>query len=117
MAKEAMKDFQTIVSRILDLVEAHADTARREKQAITLGPARLIVKGPTETAQSADAYGNGWTILAEAAFHLRATINRVSYADPPSYIFQTTFVFAKNQKDPDFRWREMSFFAPLHAFR
>lgn len=110
---EAMNEFRGIVSRFFDLIESHSDNVQRAAEAIVLGPAHLIVHGPKETPPVNDAYGNGWEIVAEAAFHLRAEMNRVSYNDPPQYIFQATLVFAKTRQDPEFRWREMSFFPPF----
>ncbi|KRB16386.1 hypothetical protein ASD99_08445 [Mesorhizobium sp. Root695] len=113
LANEAIADLRTILARLFGEIESSSESARRERLAISLGPAHLSFSEPehatTGRLQGAPAYDNGWDIAAFATIKLRSAIERYSASDAPIYTFGASLVFASTPKDDEFRWREMSF--------
>lgn len=114
LVAEANRELRAIVDRLFDAISAETDSARRERNAIVLGPAHLTFEVPAHTYvmprdDSNDPYRTGWDVAANAFFTLRADRGRSSEYDPGYYKFGASLVFAKTQSDPEFRWRELSF--------
>jgi serine/threonine-protein kinase len=111
---EANSELRAIIARLFDAIDAEADSARRERNAIILGPAHLVF-GVTERSYAMPlegrngSYQTGWDVAANAFLMLRADRGPASQYDPGYYEFGATLVFASTHSDSEFRWREMSF--------
>jgi len=114
LVTEANSELRAIISRLFDAIDAETDSARRERDAIVLGPAHLIFEVPAHfyviPSEDRNApYQTGWDVAANAFLTLRADRGKVSQYDPGYYKFGANLVFAKTESDPEFRWREISF--------
>jgi len=115
MTQEARSHLRGIVDRLFDAIEAETDSARRERNAIVLGPAHLtfheggVSSGFRASSPQDDPYQTGWDVAAYASISLRAHRGNATQYDPGYYLFSASIVFAKIPGDLEFRWRELSF--------
>lgn len=66
---------------------------------------------PEGISNRADPYQSGWDVAAASRISLRCEIERQSNYDSPTYTFSASLVFCKTPKDPEYRWREVSFWS------
>jgi serine/threonine protein kinase len=115
LVNEANTELTAIVKRLFDAIESETDSARRERSAITLGPARLLFEVPRSAfgeppaPEGGDPYGTKWDIATNAYLTLVADRGQRSSYDPGTYKFSVSLVFAKTPGDAEYRWREISF--------
>ena len=123
LAAEAIAELKMLLERLFSEIAASSESVRRKLRSVSLGPAQLMYDEPEAIAkseiQNPSAYAHGWDIAACCKLSLRAELDRQSAADPATYTFAATLVFASTKEDQDFRWRELSFFnwrnsEPLH---
>jgi serine/threonine-protein kinase len=114
LEREAKAELDAIISRLFDIVEASSESVRREKRAVILGPAHLIVDDGarfTTVRNQLDGpdYGHGWDVVTNAYMILKADLGSATSYRPREYNFSTTLAFASIPGDESYRWREVSF--------
>ena len=112
--ESANSELRTIVDGLFDAIVAEADSVRRERDAVTLGPGRLVVEMPRGAfnmppTAAGDPHRHGWDIASNAFLTLTCEYGQRTSYDPGVYKLGVSLIFAKLSDDPDFRWREMSF--------
>ncbi|MGK9234418.1 serine/threonine protein kinase [Inquilinus limosus] len=110
---EAIREFKALMKRLFDEIDASSEAVRREALAISMGPAHLMFREPEPTSAGrlrGLTYDNGWDVAASSSISLRATLGQNPPHDSAVYTFSASVVFARTREDPDFRWRELSFF-------
>lgn len=115
LEEEGNQEIARIMNRLFDVIEESAESTRREKQAIVLGPAHLAFEFGSRTTYgrtllgAANSYNHGWDVAANGYLTLRCDLGGASSYRPAVYNFRVSVVFARTGEDPDFRWRELSF--------
>lgn len=114
LVREATSELQAIIERLFSTVENDTHSARRERDGIALGPARLKFELPTPffgdlRLPESGRMKTGWEVAANAYLTLKATRGAATNYDPGYYEFSASLVFARLAGDPEFRWRELSF--------
>ena len=111
VAREAISDLLGIMERLFDQIEASSEAVRREKLVISLGPARLSFTSPQSTGtrtQEAELYG-AWDVRAFSVIKLQSEVDSSYSRGASSYTFSASLVYACTPTEPEYRWREISF--------
>jgi hypothetical protein len=111
MVKEAIAGLHALMKRLFDEIAGTSESVRRSARAIVLGRAHLMYEDPTAIQGRADSKENGWDVAAASKISLRCEVERQAYHDPATYTVSASLVFSKTPKDPEFRWREVSFWS------
>lgn len=111
LGKEASSTLRALMGRLFDEISESSESVRRSELAVVLGPAHLTYDDPQAVQNRADPYQSGWDVVAASKISLRCETERQSYHDSPNYTFSASLVFSKTPKDPEYRWREVSFWS------
>ena len=111
LGREAIATLRALMLRLFDEINESSESVRRSKRAVVLGPAHLTFDDPESVNSRDDPYQSGWDVIAASAISLRCEIDRQSLHDSHIYTFSASLVFSKTPKDPEYRWREVSFWS------
>jgi len=111
LAKEAIATLNALIQRLFDEIDESSESVRRSERAVLLGPAHLTYEVPQAVHSRDDPHQSGWDVIAASTISLRCECGRQSYYDSPTYTFSASLVFSKTPKDPQYRWRELSFWS------
>lgn len=117
---EGVKDLTRLLGILSDAIAADAPNARRELSTIALGPAELKWMAPALLERRIErrpgqATQGLWEVAAFSRIELRCVLAYRNYHDPHAYAFAVTLAFARTAKNPEFRWREVSFYRQSSA--
>ena len=115
IGEAGIEDFPTLMDQLSSAILKDAPTARQSTTVIYLGPATLkwlppeMVdrRIPTRPGQPTEGI---WNVAAQSRLEVSCVLNKVHYHEPDLYKFAVTLAFAKTPTDPNFRWREISFY-------
>jgi serine/threonine-protein kinase len=111
MVTEAIESLKSLMQRLFDEIESSSENASRSDRAIVLGPAHLMFDPPERIDNRADPNQSGWDVAAASKIVLRCQMEPLSYGSSSIYTFSASLVFCKTPKDPEHRWREVSFWS------
>jgi serine/threonine protein kinase len=121
---EGSNEFDQLMKRLAQAIIADASSAeigkRMVPRVIRLGPAQLKWQEPSrlqrqDLGSPRNPTGGPWEVAAYSIIELHCHIADRAYHNPLGYTFAVTVAFARTSLDPEFRWREISFFRQFSA--
>lgn len=108
LAKEGIADLKRIAKQFFTDVKEQTNTAEITKNGLRLGEATIVIDEPREVQPGSE----DWDIVAQSKIAVRGAIKeRYSASDPTFYEFEATVFFGKSKAEPEYRWREVSFWS------
>jgi eukaryotic-like serine/threonine-protein kinase len=114
LSSEAIKDLDRQFNSLFASIENSAESVRRNGTSITLGPAKLSYLPPQAIGLPLSARQeskSGWDVAAHTSLSIIAQLSQRSPYGQASYTLSVTLVYCTTGDDPEFRWREISFWS------
>jgi serine/threonine-protein kinase len=115
LINEANAQLKLIFNRLFKEISSASEAVHIEKNSITMGPAIMRYAEPgnmwPEPSPLPQHLGHGWDIASSSEVSVTTIYNPQQRALRQNYTFPATLVFARTKSDPDFRWRELSFWS------